>query len=70
MGRTFQLCLTRFQSDDSGATAIEYAMIASLLSIVIIGAVGMINGSLTDVYQTIQSYIQPALEGTPTPDEG
>ena len=59
-----------FVADRSGATAIEYALIASLLSIVIIGAVGTINGSLTEVYQTIQSYIVPALEGSPVPDEG
>ncbi|MBO9590646.1 MAG: Flp family type IVb pilin [Devosia sp.] len=61
--------LRTFIADRSGATAIEYALIASLLSIVIIGAVGTINGSLTEVYQTIQSYIVPALNGTPMPDE-
>lgn len=62
--------LRRFLINDVGATAIEYALIASLLSIVIIGAVGAINGSLGDVYETIQSYIQPALDGSPMPDEG
>lgn len=62
--------LRQFVANDVGATAIEYALIASLLSIAIIGGVGAINGGLTGVYEKIQSYIQPALDGTPMPDEG
>jgi pilus assembly protein Flp/PilA len=59
-----------FISDSSGATAIEYALIASLLSVVIIGALVAMNGSLTGVYERIQSFIVPALEGTAMPDGG
>lgn len=59
-----------FLADRSGATAIEYALIASLLSVVIIGGLIAVNGSLTGVYEHIQSYILPALEGSPMPDEG
>jgi hypothetical protein len=36
---------------------------------VIIGAVGALNGSMTGIYEEIQSYILPALEGTPMPNE-
>lgn len=61
--------LKRFVADEGGATAIEYALIGSLLSIVIIGAVGALNGSMTGIYEEIQSYILPALEGTPMPNE-
>ena len=70
MMKTALIELKRFVADEVGATAIEYALIGSLLSIVIIGAVGSVNGSLTDVYDTIRSRITAALEGTPMPDEG
>jgi pilus assembly protein Flp/PilA len=56
--------LKAFFADCSGATAIEYALIGSLLSVVIIASVIAINGSLTDVYEEIREFIVPALEGT------
>ncbi|HWV19715.1 MAG TPA: Flp family type IVb pilin [Devosia sp.] len=62
--------LKRFVADEVGATAIEYALIASLLSIVIVGALVNINGSMTGIYEEIQRYILPALEGSPMPNEG
>ena len=52
-------------TDESGATAIEYALIASLLSIAIIGSVVAMNESLTGIYDEIRSHIVPALKGTP-----
>lgn len=53
--------------NEEGATAIEYALIGSLLSIAIIGSVVAINGSMVGIYEEIQSYLVPALEGTPGP---
>lgn len=35
-----------FAADESGATAIEYSLIAGLISIVIVGALGMIGETL------------------------
>jgi len=67
---TLYLRLIALCADENGATAIEYALIGSLLSIIIIGAVTAVNGSMVEVYNTIQSYIVPALEGTAPPDEG
>lgn len=61
--------LKRFVADEGGATAIEYALIGSLLSIAIIGAIGALNGSMTGIYEEIQSYILPALDGSPMPNE-
>jgi len=56
--------LSSFIEDNTGATAIEYALIASMLSIVIIGSVIAINGSLTGIYDEISSHISPALART------
>ena len=60
----FNTVLRTFFGDSAGATAIEYALIASMLSIVIIGSVIAINGSLTGIYDEIRNYIMPALAGT------
>jgi len=45
--------LTRFAKDESGATAIEYGLIAGLISVVIISAVTTVGTSLTDVFKKI-----------------
>jgi pilus assembly protein Flp/PilA len=45
--------LARFASDESGATAIEYGLLAALIAVVIIGAVKAVgtnlSGKFTDV---------------------
>lgn len=43
----------RFAQDESGATAIEYGLIAALISVVIIVAVGALGGTLSDVFLDI-----------------
>ena len=43
----------RLQRDDSGATAIEYGLIAGLISVVIIGAVTLIGTNLTTTFTSI-----------------
>ena len=49
--------VTRFLKDESGATAIEYGLIAALISVVIIGAVTTIgtklNGTFTMIGNTL-----------------
>jgi pilus assembly protein Flp/PilA len=45
--------VSRFAADASGATAIEYAMIASLISIIIIGWAGMIGQTLDGIFQSL-----------------
>ena len=44
---------SRFFSDDSGATAIEYGLIASLVAVVIIGAVTAVGTKLTATFQSV-----------------
>ncbi|MEM8877107.1 MAG: Flp family type IVb pilin [Pseudomonadota bacterium] len=45
--------LCAFISDDRGATAIEYALIGSGLSIVILGAVNATGGTVTGLFDTV-----------------
>ena len=42
----------------SGSTAIEYALIASLIAMTIIGAVTMLGGSLSNSYDNTANAIQ------------
>ena len=42
--------IMNFLRDERGATAIEYALIASLIGMVIIGAVGAIGDSLNGAF--------------------
>lgn len=42
--------IQKFLRDESGATAIEYALIASLIGLVIIGAVSAIGDSLNGTF--------------------
>jgi pilus assembly protein Flp/PilA len=45
--------LSRFFKDEAGATAIEYALIASLIAIVIITGVTLVGTKLSTVYTEI-----------------
>ncbi|WP_420338902.1 Flp family type IVb pilin [Roseibium sp.] len=55
--------ITRFVKDESGATAIEYGLIAGLLSIAIIGILGTMSGSLTSVFSSVSSALTSASSG-------
>jgi len=49
--------LTRFMRDESAATAIEYALVASLIAAVIVGAVSSIGTRLSALFDRIASKI-------------
>jgi len=55
--------ITRFVKDESGATAIEYGLIAGLLSIAIIGILGTMSDSLTSVFSSVSSALTSASSG-------
>lgn len=59
MNRTISalgVCLRRFGRDESGATSIEYAMIASGISIAVLGAVTTLGGNVkTTFYNKLAS---------------
>lgn len=50
----------RFAQDESGATAIEYGLIAALISVAIIGAVTLLGGSLKETFETITGKLDGA----------
>ncbi len=45
----------RFAQDESGATAIEYGLIAALISVGIIAAVSILGNGLSGVFNTINN---------------
>ena len=52
--------VTRFLKDESGATAIEYGLIAALIAAVIIGALTTIGTNLNGTFTTIGNKVSSA----------
>jgi pilus assembly protein Flp/PilA len=52
------LLVKKFLTDDSGATAIEYGLIASLIAVVIIGAVTTVGNNLKTTFTEIGSNLK------------
>jgi pilus assembly protein Flp/PilA len=48
----------RFIKDESGATAIEYGLIAALISVVIIGALTTLGTSLDTKFKAVGAALQ------------
>lgn len=55
--------ICQFLRDESGATAIEYGLIASLLSIAIVGTLLTISGNLVQFYTDISDAVADASSG-------
>lgn len=49
----------RFVADESGATAIEYGLIASLIAVAIIAALGTLGNNVKDTFQAVADGIKP-----------
>ena len=49
---------SRFIRDESGATAIEYGLIAALIAVVIIGAVTAVGTKLSTTFTTVSSNLK------------
>ncbi|MBE7734211.1 Flp family type IVb pilin [Devosia faecipullorum] len=56
----------RFAQDESGATAIEYGLIAALISVGIIVAVQTLGDNLRGVFETIGTALEPTTTGSDT----
>ena len=52
--------VTRFLKDESGATAIEYGLIAALIAAVLIGALTAIGTNLNGTFDTISQKVGSA----------
>lgn len=50
--------VTRFIKDESGATAIEYGLIAALIAVVIITAVTTLGTNLSGTFNNIGTAVQ------------
>lgn len=50
--------VSRFAKDESGATAIEYGLIAALISVVIIGVLSTIGTRLQTKFNAIATQLQ------------
>lgn len=50
----------RFAKDESGATAIEYGLIAGLVSVVIVTILTTMGGSLTAVFTKVDNALKAA----------
>ncbi|HEX7967775.1 MAG TPA: Flp family type IVb pilin [Stellaceae bacterium] len=55
-----QIFSAKFLRDESGATAIEYGLIAALISVVIIGAVTLVGTNLSTTFQNIATSLSSA----------
>jgi pilus assembly protein Flp/PilA len=47
--------VSRFVSDESGVTAIEYGLIAALIAVIIIGAVSTVGTKLSGTFNSVAS---------------
>ena len=52
--------ITQFAKDESGATAIEYGLIAALIAVTIIAAVTSLGGALNDKFNTAATEVAKA----------
>ncbi|WP_312689012.1 Flp family type IVb pilin [Brevundimonas nasdae] len=55
--------VSRFIKDESGATAIEYGLIAALIAVVIIGAVSVLGTKLSDTFTAVSDKLVTAPKG-------
>lgn len=52
--------VTRFLKDESGATAIEYGLIAALIAVTLVGALGLLGDQLETTFGEIQTALAGA----------
>jgi pilus assembly protein Flp/PilA len=51
--------VTRFLKNESGATAIEYGLIAALVAVVIITGLNALSGSLNTTFTNVATALNP-----------
>ncbi len=63
MFKALSISATRFLHEEKGATAIEYALVAAILAIAVVGTVGAIRDDLNDTFETVSGEL--AANNTP-----
>ena len=58
--------LKAFLNDESGATMIEYGLVAALVSVAAIIALQILGSQLQLIFNTVSSYLEDAANGTAT----
>ncbi|PHS79568.1 MAG: Flp family type IVb pilin [Rhodospirillaceae bacterium] len=56
--KTLQALLSAFGSTTKGSTAIEYALIATLISIAILGGIESLSGGISSMFGSISTAIE------------
>jgi pilus assembly protein Flp/PilA len=59
--------LVRFAKCESGATAIEYGLIAALISVAIIGVVSNVGGTLKTTFTNVDNGLKGTGAAAPAP---
>jgi pilus assembly protein Flp/PilA len=54
--------IRRFLKDESGATAIEYGLIAALVSVAIIAMLSLLGNNLNTTFKTVADNLSSAAE--------
>jgi pilus assembly protein Flp/PilA len=62
IGNQMKNLFARFLKDESGATAIEYGLIAALISVAIIGAASSLGGSISNTFNKISGNMNAAIQ--------
>ncbi|MEX2643893.1 MAG: Flp family type IVb pilin [Acetobacterales bacterium] len=58
--------IRKLLKDESGATAIEYGLIAALVSVAAITALTAMGGSLRDMFSAVSTELEAAVDSTST----
>lgn len=61
---------SRFLKDESGATAIEYGLIAALISVALVAGATSLGTSLNDTFNAISGRMDDAVTNMPTVQTG
>jgi pilus assembly protein Flp/PilA len=65
MGERSMSSFRKFVKDDSGATAIEYGLIAALVSVAIIAILSTLGDNLNATFKAVADNLNSAGGGTP-----
>jgi pilus assembly protein Flp/PilA len=58
--KAMKYLITRFKNDESGATAIEYGLIAGLISVAIVAVLIILGPQLAEAFQSISDELPDA----------